>query len=119
LGRVETQLDEGDKLLEVGENKFLQQVDTIVDACGRRSRLQAKLQDATTIKKGGLTDTEMSKKKNKKEKKMSGSAAAGRTDSCAEGALHIQRCLFSATLPPQVGDPPRRAMSQSPSASSA
>eukprot|EP01047_Picozoa_sp_COSAG01_P013939 COSAG01_NODE_667_length_14389_cov_5.828202_10_plen_104_part_00 len=103
--------------MEVGENKFLQQVDTIVDACGRRSRLQAKLQDATTIKKGGLTDTEMSKKKKKKKKKMSESAAAGRTDTgCAEGALHIQRCLFSATLPPQVGDPPR---AESPSTSSA
>ena len=43
---MHTQLDEGDKLLEVGENKFLSQVDTIVDACGRRSRLHEKFDRA-------------------------------------------------------------------------
>ena len=70
------QLDEGDKLLEAGEDTFLTQVDSIISACG--PSLSEKLKKSKK-KKG--------KKKGKEEE---------------AGASRVQRCLFSATLPPQV-----------------
>jgi len=76
------QLDEGDKLLEAGEDTFLTQVDSIISACG--PSLSEKLKKSKK-KKG---------KKGKKGKK------TGKEEE--EGASRVQRCLFSATLPPQV-----------------
>ena len=74
------QLDEGDKLLEAGEDTFLTQVDSIISACG--PSLSAKLKSK--------------KKKSKKSKKK------GKEEEEEEAASRVQRCLFSATLPPQV-----------------
>ena len=73
------QLDEGDKLLEAGEDTFLTQVDSIISACG--PSLSAKL-------KSKKKKSKKSKKKGKEEEE--------------EAASRVQRCLFSATLPPQV-----------------
>ena len=73
------QLDEGDKLLEAGEDTFLTQVDSIISACG--PSLSEKLKKSK-------------KKKGKKGKKKGKEEEAG--------ASRVQRCLFSATLPPQV-----------------
>eukprot|EP01043_Picozoa_sp_COSAG02_P010098 COSAG02_NODE_349_length_24073_cov_102.816092_24_plen_282_part_00 len=82
-----SQLDEGDKLLEAGEDAvFLQQVDTIIDACGPADGL------ATKIKK-----EQESKKLDKKAKKKQAEAEAQQ-----RAANRVQRCLFSATLPPAV-----------------
>ena len=75
------QLDEGDKLLEAGEDTFLTQVDSIISACG--PSLSAKLKKSK-------------KKKGKKSKKK------GKEEGEEEAASRVQRCLFSATLPPQV-----------------
>jgi len=76
------QLDEGDKLLEAGEDTFLTQVDSIISACG--PSLSEKLKKSKK-KKG-----KKSKKKGKEEEEEE------------EVASRVQRCLFSATLPPQV-----------------
>ena len=73
------QLDEGDKLLEAGEDTFLTQVDSIISACGPSLSEKLKKSKKKKGKKG--------KKKGKEEE---------------EGASRVQRCLFSATLPPQV-----------------
>ena len=75
------QLDEGDKLLEAGEDTFLTQVDSIISACG--PSLSAKL-------KSKKKKSKKSKKKGKEEEEEE------------EAASRVQRCLFSATLPPQV-----------------
>ena len=73
------QLDEGDKLLEAGEDTFLTQVDSIISACG--PSLSAKL---------------------KKRKKKKGKKKGKEEEEEEEAASRVQRCLFSATLPPQV-----------------
>ena len=81
------QLDEGDKLLEAGENTvFLEQVDTIIDACGPGDDLATKIQKETATKK---LDKKAKKKQQKEEDER-------------RNATRVQRCLFSATLPPQV-----------------
>ncbi len=84
-----SQLDEGDKLLDAGEDAvFLQQVDTIIDACGPADDL------ATKIEK-----EQKSRKLDKKAKKKQAKAEAQQ-----RAANRVQRCLFSATLPPAVED---------------
>ena len=75
------QLDEGDKLLEASNEKFMEQVDAIIDACGPRDSLATKMQKK-----------EEEKTKKKSKKKQAEEAAAYR----------VQRCLFSATMPDQV-----------------
>lgn len=65
---------------------FLQQVDTIIDACGPADDLAAKIEKE---KKAQKLDKKARKRQAKAEAKQ-------------RAANRVQRCLFSATLPPQV-----------------
>ena len=108
-------MDEGDKLLEVGEQKFLEQVDAIIAASGKKHAAATAAAEDEEEEKDTDDDSDASgsakkkkkKKKEKEEEKKKGkkskkSKKGAEAEAKAEPAMVTQRCLFSATLPQNV-----------------